>query len=245
MPKYPAVLLVTLLCCCFTRITLALEVDKTLTVPLRFHIVSNLGMNKDGLAMESWINETEIRNIVLPAVNAIWQQANIQFVVESIAVNPALDPPDKQTLIRYVVNAERDSDGESDPERIRKLEQLIDWGAHADAAINVYLVPYLGEASQGNAKRSIKRVFVAQWSDKSSKGKWAPARFALTEARPFREGSLSRTLAHELGHIFGLKHPDRKTQTIFDRLMGGKRAGYDLTQEEIAVSRQRALALAK
>lgn len=108
--------------------------------------------------------------------------------------------------------------------------------------MNAYLVPYLGEASQGHTRPGQLRVFAAQWSDKASHARSAPERFALTEPLPFRKGSISRTLSHELGHILGLAHPAR-TQGVTGLLMGGAQAGYGLTPAEIETARATAMAI--
>ena len=50
--------------------------------------------------------------------------------------------------------------------------------------------------------------------------------------------SIARTCAHELGHNLLLQHPDKTTQTKFNRLMGGRRSGYQVTAEEISLARQ-------
>lgn len=217
---------------------------ETITVPVRFHIVTDMIMVKDGLEMQSWASQDDIENTILPEVNRIWRPAGIQFEVETIIEHDALDPPNKQELIDYIVESHRNSEGRSDPERITKLNELINWDLHGDDVINVYLVPYLGETSQGNARRRIKRAFVTQYSDKASRAKQPPKKFQLTEPLPFKEGSLSRTVAHEIGHIFRLGHPDRKTQTVFGMLMGGRKSGYDLTQENIETAREAAIKIA-
>lgn len=214
--------------------------EPTITVPLRFHIVADLTMHKNGQEMNSWVGEHDIKLAILPEVNRIWQQAGIAFSIEKILKAPALNPPHKKRLIDYVVDAKRDSDGNSDAKRIKKLNKLINWEEHNPNAINIYLIPYLGETSQGNAKPNFKRIFVGQWSDKPTKGKNTPERFQLTESGVFKIGSLSRTVAHEIGHILGLKHPDKRTQKNFDLLMGGKKAGYQLTGEEIETAREQA-----
>ena len=216
------------------------EADATIVVPVRFHIVLDLPMKKDHLEMMSWVTKNDIENSILPEVNRIWRPAGISFVVESILNSRALSVANQAQLIDGIVNSHRDSRGKSDPKRIKKLNKLIDWTYHNSKIINVYLVPYLGEKSQGNAKPKRKRIFVGQWSDKASKGRKPPEKFQLTEPLPFKTGSISRTIAHEIGHVLGLKHPARATQSAFDLLMGGKRAGYSLTQKEIEFARKKA-----
>ena len=207
-----------------------------ISVPIRFHIVTGMDMNKEGLRMDSWVTSQDIKHTIVPEVNRIWRNSDISFDIESIHDNPANQHARKASLIQAIVNAKRDQNGKSDAKRIKNLNQLIDWTRHDRDFINVYFVPYLGEKSQGNAKRKKRRVFVAQWSDKA-RGATKPEKFQLIEARPFKKGSLSRTLAHELGHILGLKHPNKDTQSEFNLLMGGKKAGYKIRAKEIKTAR--------
>jgi hypothetical protein len=217
--------------------------DPILTLPVRFHIVTDLVMEKGGTRMDSWVRPADVEDRLLPEINRIWHPAGIAFDLDSVLATPALRPGNGPALIDAVVNARRDSDGASDPERIKQLLRLIDRSTYDARIINVYLVPYLGERSQGNAKRRARRVFVGQWSDKASRARRPPERFPLTETEPFRRGSLSRTVAHEIGHILGLRHPDKGLQTDTGRLMGGRNPGYRLTADEIEVARMGALAL--
>ncbi len=211
-----------------------------INVPIRFHIVEDLTMHKKGVVMNNWISHIDIERVVVPAVNKIWLPANIVFEAESIVRQKALTPVNKKVLIDNIVNARRDKNGKADPQRIKNLNQLIDWQGHDKDIINVYLVPYLGETSQGNAAKRKNRVFISQWTDKPSKAKLSPKKFTLVEQEPFKKGSFSRTLAHELGHILGLKHPNKQQQTQFGLLMGGKKAGYTLTPVHIKNARFRA-----
>lgn len=210
-----------------------------ITLPVCIHIVSDLVMDKRGRQMTGWITQSDIRNTVLAEVNAIWHPAGIRFDAVCIRSSRSLNPPQKERLLAGIANARRNADGKSDPERIKKLQKLIDFTDERPETINIYFVPYLGEKSQGHAKRKKKRIFVGLWSDKKTNGA-PPKKFQLTESRPFNEGSVSRTLAHELGHVLGLKHPDKKLQREFGLLMGGRKEGYRLTKEDISTARAEA-----
>ncbi|MGE0682779.1 MAG: hypothetical protein AB7P69_17985 [Candidatus Binatia bacterium] len=202
-------------------------------------------MEKDGLAMQSWMTENDIEKTILPEVNRIWRAAGVTFTLEKVIDGSALSPPDQRQLLDDIVSAHRNHKGKSDPQRIKKLSRLIDFTSESPVSIHIYLVPYLGETSQGHTQRRHRRIFIGQWSDKASKAREKPERVLLTEERPFQQGSLSRTVAHELGHVLGLKHPHKATQTVFGLLMGGKRPGYSLTPQEIEQARRQAAALSK
>ncbi len=217
--------------------------EPVITVPIRVHIVRDLVMPKDGLSMSSWVTQEQVRDVILPEVNRIWRAADIAFRLGAVGTAWTRRPPDFRERVDAVVTARRDADGESDPERIRHLGELVAFAPGVPGTVDVYLVPYLGEASQGNTKRSLRRVFVAQWTDKASKGRRAPERFQLSEPGVFVHGSLSRTVAHELGHVLGLRHPDKR-DAVDGLLMGGRFPGYALTADEVAKARRKAARLA-
>jgi hypothetical protein len=214
--------------------------ETNIPLALSFHVVTKLDIPKGSQNLKSWISEDDIKNKVLPEVNRIWKTANISFYLDSVSFTPSLNPSDKKQITGYIANAQRDEDGKSDPERIELLSNLINFENENPNSINIYFVPYLGEASQGHAKRKLKRAFIGQWTDKPSKGKSAPEHFKLVEKGAFKEGSIARTVAHEIGHILNLKHPEKDKQTQFNLLMGGKKAGYELTKKEKEQARKRA-----
>jgi len=239
--------LILSLCFIVTLLTSIASKANETNIPLtvRFHVVTKLEIPKDSQHLKSWITEDDIKNKILPEVNRIWKAANISFNLDTVLFTPSLNPSNKKQITGYIANAERDEDGKSDPERIKLLSNLISFENENENpnAINIYFVPYLGEASQGHAKRKLKRAFIGQWTDKPSKGKSTPEHFKLVEKGTFKEGSIGRTVAHEIGHILNLKHPDRATQTQFNLLMGGKKAGYGLTKKEIQQARKKATKL--
>lgn len=213
-----------------------------LSLAVYFHIVDGLAMTRKGRLMDSWVDAADVRDTLLPEANRIWRPAGIEWTVAGIDRVAVADGELRDRTLATLLAARRDATGRADKRRVRRLDELLDTASAADNAVHVYLVPYLGAASQGNASRTKQRVFVAQWTDKPSRGKKPPERFPLVEPEPFEHGSLGRTLAHEFGHVLGLRHPDKQTQRIFGRLMGGKRPGYALTAAEIESARARARA---
>lgn len=215
----------------------------TLQVPVRFHLVTGLTLLKGGQPLSGWVTPEDVQATLVPEVNRIWRPAGIEFVTEQVVRVASLQPSNRADLLERIAAARRDEDGHADPQRVGWYEELLDFSEESSRSVNVHLVPYLGETSQGVAMPRQRRVLVGEWTDKATRARQLPQRAQLAEEEPFREGSLGRTLAHELGHILGLKHPNRNRQPGPARLMGGGRPGYHLTEEEIATARNAVLAL--
>nr|WP_309694689.1 hypothetical protein [Armatimonas sp.] len=208
-----------------------------LQIPVHFHLVADLLMVKREVAMTPWLTPEQLAKTVLPEVNRIWSVAQIEWKLSG--VSPATTRSEgRAEVTAYVLNAVRDSEGHSDPERVKKLLSLFALEKNdPKVAVNVYVVPYLGGTSQGHALPGRKLVLLGQWTDKPSRGKRPPEKCLLIENGPFRQGSFSRTVAHELGHVLGLKHPEPGAPP-FHRLMGGNDPGNDLTDDEKNTARK-------
>jgi hypothetical protein len=213
--------------------------DETYTLPIRFHITEGMTMTVKGTKLENWVKPADLSGVVLTEVNRIWKQANIQFVIESISVEPVLKTENYVETVDYVSNAGRDEDGHGDPERIKKIMELMDPAKNHPAMHNVYLIPYLGNTSQGNAKFQRRGIFIGVWTDKPSKGKRQPVKALLAEATPFEVGSLGRTIAHEIGHSLKLGHDKKNGRTDPPRLMSN--GGYSFTDQDILTARATAM----
>jgi hypothetical protein len=235
------VLSVLLACLLVAPLTQASQREPVFSLPIRFHIVTEWQIEKSGQRMSSWVTARDLETAVLPEINTIWRPAGIQFTLEKILYSPVLQHKNLNKLTKEIAQAHRDGKGRSDPKRIKALNKVVDQRHHDSVAINVYLVPYLGERSQGNTRPKKKRIYLTQWTDKTLAARQSPQPFQLVESRPFKKGSLARTLAHELGHMLGLKHPVNGSREQ-GLLMGGRRPGYALNAEEIAFARTRASA---
>lgn len=201
----------------------------SVTLTLHFHLVHGLRMHVKGREMMVWITPREIQDIVIPAVNKIWSRARIKVVAK---VTEELALPNRLELIKEI---ERSTPDREDP---RAVMGLLDPGTFQANVLNIYVVPYIGSTLQGFANRTENLIVLGLWTDKPAPRN-APKRVLLTEPLPFQIGSLSRTVAHELGHCLGLSHP--KGVSPIARLMGGKRDGYGLTEQEITTARINAL----
>jgi hypothetical protein len=207
-------------------------------IPIRIHLITDLPMTKKGVAMTNWLTPEMIEKTVLPEVNRIWSGAKIEWMLNGMA--PAATKPEgREETIIHLLQAKRDSEGKADPERVRKLETILKSDDADRGSVNIHVIPYLGGASQGVASTGKRRVIISQWTDKPSRGLRPPQRCLLVELGEFQQGSFSRTLAHELGHVLSLDHPT-KGEAPFHRLMGGTDPGNELTDEEKTTARKRA-----
>ena len=194
-------------------------------------------MNREDQEMDLWVTPKDFEKTILPEINRIWKQANVKWVLESIQVQPAPDLPNREKLIESIENATRDHS----PQRVPNILRFCSISRAHAAMNNLYLFPYVGQTQQGFAALGGNRAVVCVWTDKPFRAQKPPLKFPLVEKGGFKIGSIARTCSHELGHNLSLRHPDKKTQTRFNRLMGGRKHGYDLVPEEIEIARKTAL----
>ena len=222
--------------------------QKNITLPLRIFIIKDLSLNKRGVTMTTWITPEQIEEIIIPEINRIWKPAGIQWVIESINIQNSVDLPTKQQHIEYVQNSVRepkDSKNRRFPDRTKKIKELCGDKNNHPRMQNLYFFPYVGQTYQGFANLRGNNAYLGVYSDKHTKGIKPPEKVLLIEKLPMKRGSLGRTAAHELGHNLGLEHPIKTSQKVFNRIMGGRKQGYNLTPEEITKARAIALKRAK
>jgi len=147
----------------------------------------------------------------------------------------------------------RDASGRSDNRRLYHLHfsmnpNFVGVNPMNTNTIEVYLWPYMGSTSQGNAGSCVTSIATKEpkcdgnlkmstWSDKRG----PIAERLITEDRSnFVLGSLGQTLAHEIGHQFGLSHDGVRPNLM-------RSDGYGLedwqieTMEQIASARSQML----
>lgn len=214
--------------------------DGLIQLPLRVHLITHIELVREETKMGMWLTPADFEKTVLPEINRIWKQANIQWVLEKIVEQPGANLPNREELITYIQNSNRKEE-EASRNRVPNILRLSSSSRGHVAVHNLYLFPYIGQTFQGVAARGGNWAVTAAWTDKPFRGKKPPIKFQLVEELPFKIGSIGRTCSHELGHNLGLIHPEKETQTRFHRLMGGKKPGYNLVPEEIKLARKTAL----
>jgi hypothetical protein len=221
------------------------EGEEVIELNLRIHLMTDISMkHSSGLVMENWVRPQDVEEIIMPEVNAIWKQANIKWVIESIIEENVVKGESYEESIAFIASTKRDSAGHSDSDRLPHLFALMQPKNMSKPEeldknlFHIYLFPFIGNTSQGNAMRPFNwSTVVGTWTNKFNRG-GIPEKVILVEDHDkFKRGSLSRTIAHEIGHVLNLKHNECQT----DCLMGGKSQGYLLTEEQIATARLEAL----
>ena len=212
-----------------------------LKLKLRVHIMKTQPFpHQLGIMMNSWVTSDDFDNIIIKEVNKIWSQANIYWEIESIIEENIIKHKKYQESINFIANTERDANGKSNPERLIHLYDLMDpnnksTNHELDTDLfHIYLFPFIGNKSQGSAMRKYGfHSVVGTWSNKHNNGGVPEQTLLIEDQDSFYRGSLSRTIAHELGHVLNLTH-----EQCFNCLMKGK--GYGITQEQINISRKEA-----
>ena len=212
---------------------------------LRIHIMQDISMShSSGVIMGSWVTSNDVMEIIVPEINTIWEQADIKWIIESIVEEDVVKGDNYEESIIFIASTKRDSEGHSDPARLPHLFSLMqpEYMSTADELgenlFHIYLFPFIGNTSQGNAMSNFNyHSVVGTWTNKHNGG-GLPEKTLLTEDHSsFDRGSLSRTISHEIGHVLDLNHNECNS----DCLMGGGSSGYSLTEGQITHARLAAL----
>ncbi|MFT6870226.1 MAG: hypothetical protein ACJAYY_000838 [Paraglaciecola sp.] len=218
----------------------------TIVLNIRVHIMKDIIMtHPTGQIMTSWVTPANVTEIIVLEVNKIWEQAGIVWNIESIIEENVVKSDTYNESLVFLANTKRDSQGRSDPARLPHLFSLMQpkyLSTESQLGKNlfhIYLFPFIGNTSQGNAMSSYNyHSVLGTWTNKHNGG-GVPEKTLLTEVQySFNRGSLSRTISHEIGHVLNLSHKECADSC----LMGGTNSdGYLLTEGQIITARIEAL----
>ncbi len=202
---------------------------------------------------------------IMKQVNEIWAPAGIEWVTDpderggGIVIDKAggrkRSAKELEELAKLVVAREREEDTDcmtkvfpalADPSNNDSIKPDGTRGKARKPIYHLYLFPYVGQTLQGTANRPGTFAVVGVFSDKS------PNKEGLPKQRPFiipaktqpvlspknfpKDGALSATIAHELGHNLNLTH---EADGMDDNLMKGH-VKLRLSQRQIDIAHTQA-----
>lgn len=212
---------------------------------LRIHIMRDIVIpHPSGISLDSWLTPEDVSETVIPEINAIWDQAKIEWDIESVIEEDVVKDAYYEQSINFIANCVRDEAGHADPERLPLLYSMMQpqYRSKADELdrnlFHLYIFPFVGNTSQGNAMKDFNwHCVVGSWSNKHNGGGTPEKTFLVEYHNEFVRGSLARTASHELGHVLNLQH----NQCTYNCLMGGDSDGYLLTKAQVTEARYQAM----
>ena len=237
------------------------DLGPILTIPLRVHLLKDMPMkfmNQDGQTlnelrapMDSWVTKDHVENILIPGVNRIYCQANVQWVIEEL-FEEKVSNRNYNIAADWISLSDRSTD---DSTRKSHYFDFIPIETINPDIVNIYFVTFTGHTRQGTANICYKQygqgygfeifgidestvtipcslTVIGQWSNKYLPEGSDPQRRELIASSEIP--SLTMTIAHELGHTLSLSHPD----TMEINLMNGQTSGHFLSEEQIYQARE-------
>jgi hypothetical protein len=110
-------------------------------------------LHPSGVSVDSWVTPNNVRETFVSEMNAIWSQAKIKWVIKSIIEEDVVKNDTYQQAINCIANCGRNSDGESNPNRIPLLYSLMhqQYRSKPDELgknlFQIYLFPFIGNTS--------------------------------------------------------------------------------------------------
>jgi len=189
----------------------------TFTLNVTVHLVPNFNVTRLGQNLDSWVSERDFVG-VFQDMNEIYRSTGIQWQGQvkthtCVGLGTCTSRPVETSSGTFTPSCAKQVLAQTDYRASRSNAILVRNAVYSQldpAGMNIHefhawMLPYNGQTSQGRANREQgwgNALTMGIWTDKNG-----PLRKrALTGGWYTEQGSIAKTLAHELGHQLGLGH---------------------------------------
>ena len=216
-------------------------VDRTgslepVSVPLKVVLVRGLVASRYDKDLDNPMKREDFENLIVPETAKVWSQAAIEWSPVEIVEHTVNNAATKRNYLLDTASMKPEMKRQERVPKLRTLRSLVR-ELRADKGVTVLVVPFVLPNSPAVGFRGRSSLVIGAWRERRGEHGREVGLSPLTEARPFKNGSLARVLSLMLGRQLGAQNFPCKEYCLVGR---SRPRGYLLSAQQIAGTRQKA-----